>query len=520
MPSLQTGQQGDRWTSQVIKCSGGIMLSSDVLTRGTENPGSAEILQNYEAADQGGYERVLGFAPYDTNALTGTGAVLGVGVGLGGVLAARKNGSDNQIRYSTGSGWSSPINGTARTGSVTKVRFKFYALTTAKVVVITDGVNHALKWDGTTATTLNGTGAPANPKYAEMHLGRLFLSGYSASPSGVTISLPGDDTDFNTSGAIELFARDTVIGLKKFRETLYIFCANGIQKLTGTSSTNFALEDVTTSISCISGDTIQEVAGDILFLAPDGTRSLAATERVGDVELGLVSTEVQPLLRDVIGAYSSDSFSTCVIRKKSQYRLFVYDSNIADSSAKGFIGKLKGPDLSRLSYEWSTLKGFNAYCSDSQYVGINEVSVFGHPTDGKVYAMETANSLNGSPIQFIYRSPQITFGDPSLRKVLHRALIFTQAKGDISVTLDTILGFDNINYPQPPSITLNQTGAVSVYDTAIYDTSVYSSIQYPVFREKLNGSGFTTSFQFSGSSTGASHRIDSFQLEFAIKGRR
>lgn len=496
------------------------MLGADVLTRGTENPGSAEILQNYEAADQGGYERVLGFAPYDTNALTGTGPVLGVGVGLGGVLAARKNGTDNQIRYSTGSGWSAPINGTARPGSVTKVRFKFYALTTAKVVVITDGVNHALKWDGTTATTINGTGAPANPKYAELHLGRLFLSGYSASPSGVSISHPGSDTDFNSSGAIELFARDTVVALKKFRDVLYIFCTNGIQKLTGTSSADFALEDVTTAISCISGDTIQEVAGDILFLAPDGVRSLAATERIGDVELGLVSTEPQALFNDVIGAYSSDAYNTCVIRKKSQYRLFVYDANIADSSAKGFIGKLKGPDLSRLTYQWSTLKGFNAYCSDSAYIGINEVCVFGHPSDGKVYAMETANSLNGSPIEFIYRSPQINFGDASLRKVMHRAIIYTQAKGDISVNLDTILGFDSINYPQPPSITLNQTGAVSTYDSAIYGTSIYSSIQYPVFREKLNGSGFTVAFQYSGSSTGASHRIDSFQLEFAIKGRR
>lgn len=520
MPSLQTGQQGDRWTSQVIKCDGGLMLSADVLTRGTDAPGSAEILQNYEVADQGGYERVLGFSKYDSSTLTGSGPILGVGVGLGGVLAARLNGTDNQIRFSSGSGWSSPINGSARTGSVTKVRFKFYALTTAKVVVITDGVNPALKWDGTTATTLNGTGAPANPKYAEMHLGRLFLSGYSASPSGISISVPGNDTDFNSSGAIEIFARDTVIGIKKFRETLYIFCTNGIQKLVGTSSSDFKLEDVTTAISAVSGDTIQEVAGDVLFLAPDGVRSLAATERVGDVELGLVSTEVQSLLREVIGAYNADAYSTCVIRKKSQYRLFIQDSNVVDASAKGFIGKLKGPDLSRLSYQWSTLKGFNAYCADSQYVGVNEISVIGHPTNGYVYQMENANSLDGNAIEFIYRSPQITFGDSTLRKVLHRAICYLQAKGDINVTLSTILGFDEINYPQPPSITLNQSGAVSVYDTAIYDSSVYSELQYPVFREKLNGSGFTVAFQYSGSSTGASHRIDSFQLEFSIKGRR
>jgi len=256
------------------------------------------------------------------------------------------------------------------------------------------------------------------------------------------------------------------------------------------------------------------------FLAPDGVRSLAATVRIGDVELGLVSTEVQALLNEVIGAYASDAFSTCVLRKKSQYRIFVQDSNIIDASAKGFIGKLKGPDLSRLSYQWSTLKGFNAYCADSAYIGANEVSVFGSPTTGYVYQMENANSLDGAAIEFIYRSPQITFGDASLRKVLHRASIFTQVRGDVSISLSTVLEFNNINYPQPAPITLSQSGAVSVYDTAVYDTSVYSSIQYPVFKEKLNGSGFTAAFVFSGSSTGASHRIDSFHLEFAIKGRR
>jgi hypothetical protein len=38
-------------------------------------------------------------------------------------------------------------------------------------------------------------------------------------------------------------------------------------------------------------------AGDIIFLGPDGLRTVAGTERIGDVELGTLSRPVQPLLK-------------------------------------------------------------------------------------------------------------------------------------------------------------------------------------------------------------------------------
>ena len=70
---------------------------------------------------------------------------------------------------------------------------------------------------------------------------------------------------------------------------LFIFCENRIFKLTGSALADFAVEPVTRNIGCVNGNTIQEFAGDLIFLGPDGLRTVAATARIGDVELGTIS---------------------------------------------------------------------------------------------------------------------------------------------------------------------------------------------------------------------------------------
>ena len=53
---------------------------------------------------------------------------------------------------------------------------------------------------------------------------------------------------------------------------------------------------VAKNIGCLSGYSIQEIGGDLIFLAPDGLRTVAGTARIGDVELGTVSKAIQPII--------------------------------------------------------------------------------------------------------------------------------------------------------------------------------------------------------------------------------
>lgn len=515
----------DRWTSKPIACQGGLMLHLDSLTQGTQFPGSARTLQNYERSQEGGYRKINGFTKYDSNAVTGgtNNPVLGVKVFNGGVLACRKNsgGTDNIVYFSSGSGWTA-VSSTTRGGSPTKARFIEYSIT-EPVAIMCDGVNPAWKYNGTTETTLNGSGAPSDPKFAALFRNRLALSGYGDG-SKLTISAPNDDTDYTGGGgAAEINVGDTVTGLGTFRDDLIIFCRTSIKKLTGSTSSDFAIAEVVKSIGCISHDTIKELGGDLVYLATDGIRSYAATERNEDVELGIISQAIQPIIRPLLSqSFDEDKYASCVIRRKSQYRLFVNDTNTTEADAEGYLGYFTDTPLTPLGqYEWSLMRGIRPYCSDSEYGTDNdELSVIGHPTNGYVYQLESGNTFDGTIIEAIYRSPDLTFDDATLRKVFFKADIFTQVEGDTDFDMQLILDRDVSGAIQPSPININRSGSIAVYGSATYGTSIYGEFESPLFKRNLIGSGFFGAFQFTSTTGDAPFRIDSFQIQFSVKGRR
>ena len=117
----------------------------------------------------------------------------------------------------------------------------------------------------------------------------MFYAG-ATNPQRSYISVPFEEDNFTAaSGAGSFRVDSTVVGLKVFRNELIIFCEDEIYKLTGTTST-FAVQEVTRNIGCRDGGSIQEIGGDVIFLAPDGLRTIAGTARIGDVELGSIST--------------------------------------------------------------------------------------------------------------------------------------------------------------------------------------------------------------------------------------
>ena len=48
-------------------------------------------------------------------------------------------------------------------------------------------------------------------------------------------------------------------------------------------SSNIRIDPITENVGCLSGYSIQEIGGDLIFLAPDGLRTVAGTARIGDV---------------------------------------------------------------------------------------------------------------------------------------------------------------------------------------------------------------------------------------------
>ncbi len=106
-----------------------------------------------------------------------------------------------------------------------------------------------------------------------------------------------DFTSGNGGGTIKVDTK--IVGLKVFRDALFIFGEDKIFKLVGNTDADFAIAPVTRKIGCIDGGSIQELGGDIIYLAPDGLRTVAGTERIGDVELGTISKQIQQRIDDI-----------------------------------------------------------------------------------------------------------------------------------------------------------------------------------------------------------------------------
>ena len=323
MPELQTFRTA---------CQGGLDVTSSVLTMADTKPGGAISLLNYESSLYGGYRKLSGYN-HEYGTVPGVGPALGVLVKDGvndGVFACRKPSSGSNYLYKwvdSSLSWDAiPSAGSPTMTGVEKVRMLgFNALTSTKFIM-TDGINPAATYDGTTYLQLNGAGTPAKPKLAAWYAKHMVLSGDAANPNTLFISAPDNEADYSSAnGGATFTVSFEVKALKAFRDSLFIFGTNSISKLTGNFEGNWAISEVTDNLGCIAENSIIELGGDLLFLGPDGIRPISATDKIGDVELETLSRPIQAITSSLISSTNLSGIRSVIIRAKSQFRYFYTD---------------------------------------------------------------------------------------------------------------------------------------------------------------------------------------------------
>lgn len=87
----------DNYRDATIIARGGLYTNEDPLTLAASQPGAAIRLTNFEVSQFGGYRRINGFAPFDSDNPTvpGAGKVLGLWIHQDRVYAARRNAADS-----------------------------------------------------------------------------------------------------------------------------------------------------------------------------------------------------------------------------------------------------------------------------------------------------------------------------------------------------------------------------------------------------------------------------------------
>jgi len=560
-------------------CEGGLVLNQPTFKM---QPGQALELQNFEPDIDGGYRRISGFRKFINHIVPQTSAstekLLMVAEFANKVIAARGekilSSASTELPTIIASGTSMTGSGTITVDSTTGFSssgtlqinseiFTYTGVTSTTFTGVTratsstsaaahavddvvseswterdtgrtnagkynfetfnfDGNDKFIVVDGTNDPTVFNTSLSATDvtassvegaKFVTAFREHMFYAGMSSTPQELVFSQPFDEDAFNTgSGAGSVKVDDTIVGIKAFRENLFIFCENRIFKLTGSSSSDFAVAPVTRDIGCINGDTIQEFAGDLIFLGPDGLRTVAGTARIGDVEIGTISRAVQPEIDKNIK--DSDLFESIVIPDKTQYRLFFTNTTDAEKDTQGLICVLKGQ-----TFEFAKLRGIKPSTTGT-FVTTGDVKAIHGGFDGYVYRQEKGNDFDGSTVDGKYRSPDLTFGDPGIRKHMQRVIVNYKPESAINADMFVRYDYEDRNSSRPSAYPLDSEDVVAIYGTSTYGTPTYGGASQPLLRQSVEGSGFAVALRVNDNATTAPYSLKGFQLEYQLGARR
>tara|TARA_R110001606_G_scaffold349386_1_gene499339 strand:- start:3736 stop:5277 length:1542 start_codon:yes stop_codon:yes gene_type:complete len=510
-----------QWQTFPIEFKGGLISNLSPLQQGANALGSATTLQNFEVTKEGGYKKIKGFSKFSAIEVPGSNEVLALSViGSGRIVVARKNASNVTEYYvGTGTSWVS-LSSSASLMLGTKVRHIMYNTSGDDKVVFVDSVNYPVVYNtsGDTFSVISNAAVLGASQVA------FFANtGFYAKGSELIFAAPGTVDDFdpaNAAGSLKM--RSDIVGLAVFRDQLIVFGTDSIQRLTGSTGSDFNLSVITDRMGCLNGDTIQEVGGDIMYLAADGVRLLSATDRIGDFGLDVTSDSIA---KDAATFKASASnFCSVLFRAKAQYRVFSYVESEQSVTAKGLIAtKYVSQGASGIS--WSTSFGIKAFVADSIYSGNTETAAFAND-DGYIYILDDGNSFDGNAIDAIYESPYMPITDPQVRKSFYKMTIYAEPTG--SMAFEVSLKYDfgaktNTGLIQPPPQVVSSTGiAVFLFGTtaATYGTATFGGELDTVYDTHVTGSGKTVSIRIEDKTTNPAFTLDTALLEFSQEDRQ
>ena len=496
-----------------FNCQGGLVLNRSTFMM---QPGEALELQNFEPDIEGGYRRINGFSKYVSAVVPQTSSssepILMVATFGDLVVAAR--GEKIFSATPASSTWTERDTGRTSAG---KYNFERYNFDGNDKLIVVDGANAPTFFNSAMSATDVSNSDVSGSKFVTAFKSHMFYAGKSSTPQTLVFSQPFDEDAFG-SGAGSIKVDDVITGLKVFRDNLFIFCENRIFKLSGSSSSDFAISAVTRDIGCINGNTIQEFAGDLIFLGPDGLRTVAGTARIGDVELGTISSNVQSIFDDNLS--SASQFQSVVIPDRTQYRIFFTKDAVAQNSTKGIACVLKGQ-----TFEFSELRGIRPASTDSFVKAGDVIVLHGDFSNGYVYRQEQGNTFDGTAILAKYRSPDMTFGDAGIRKHMQRVVVNFKPESSIDADLFLRYDYESKDSARPAAYELDSQDIAAIYGTSTYGTSssvvgTYGGASQPLFRQSVEGSGFAVALRVNDGGETAPYSLKGFQLEYQVGARR
>tara|TARA_R110000787_G_scaffold579_1_gene2059 strand:- start:2921 stop:4759 length:1839 start_codon:yes stop_codon:yes gene_type:complete len=468
---------------------------------------------------------------------TPTSIVLASGASVGDTVVIDTN-EYKFYRYVAFSAWAEYSTGLIHkfkhgTRTVQKIRHTNFNFSSSNRICFVDGVNNAVVHNSYNWKYLSPTGtgtesdpggpmAPERPELVDAFENHLFLGGDRVATAMIAYSKPLDPLDFTpAAGSNQLGIGFDVVAFKAFRDNLYVFGENGIKSISADLTAGFVTDQITNNVGCVARDSVLEIGGDLIFLAPDGIRPVAGTSRIGDVELETISKSIQRLLSELPADYDLSTLDGVVVRSKSQMRYFIGDATLFAADSFGIIGGLRSSDQ-RLGWEFGELLGIRASCCTSSYIGTDEFILHGD-YDGRVFRQEQGTTFNGTDILSIYRTPYYDFGDTEVSKGFKSVKTFIRAEGPVTINLSATYDWEDSNTASPSSYVASSLGAPQKYKGANInyngDGITYGGSSKPTMLTSIQGSGYSAQITYVTIGNFNPYSIQGFVFEFDINGR-
>lgn len=339
--------------------------------------------------------------------------------------------------------------------------YNFYGGTGTNRIYGCDRVNRGFEFDGDVFVPIV-TGMTSDvPIHVRCHKNHLFLA-FSGSVQHSSIGFPYQWSP--VSGAAELAMGDTVTGFMPQAGTettgaLAVFSRNRISILYGTGGANWNLVTYLQDAGAFA-HTIQQV-GHTLMLDDRGITTLEASTSYayGNFITSTLTQNIQTWINE----RRTKALSSCIVRDKSQYRIFFSDKSAAYITLDGT--KVVGIMPIVLEHQ--------AKCVWSGEMLNGSEAIFFGSDNGMVYQMEKGTSLDGSDIEAYAHLGFNFIKSPRMRKRFRKAVFEVQGTGYAEFQFSYDLGYTSTEIPQSGITTLTTSFSGSKWDSFTWDAFIW-----------------------------------------------
>ena len=299
------------------------------------------------------------------------------------------------------------------------------------------------------------------PYLMTAHKDHLFL----AFPRGQLQTSNLGDPMLYTSTAVLFGVGEEITGLASMKgSVLGVFCGNRISLLNGSSKVDWALGVHAQNIGT-KARTVQENAGNALFLGERGMVSMEATQSFGSFEPAICSRDVKPLLDAKLPLV----VGTRLVRGKYQYRMYFSDRSVLSACVLSPSSAIQPRDVSFMPYEYAHTPS----CLASGAINGEDWLLMG-TSDGWVMREDVGTSFDGAVIESALRLHFNHFKNPATKKRFYKLTLELDSQDAVTLRFRHVFDLSDGVYFDSLTQTASSPGSGGQWNVDGWDSFYWS----------------------------------------------